>query len=296
MKHEVCMRHSAAVQPSQRLLRCKAQICRPFARIYSPISHSRQTNTNNEPPAPVQSPSPPFSFSLHLVGAGRAEKICLESFSSVVFIHLPVQGIWLMSLSGECSKSSLLSSQSLTAVVKVWSSSSMRRTRPKEPSRSFQPVSSQSFPPQPSPPARVPGRKKETEGTTSGETTTENDAQVSISISFRSDFATVLRAPCHVYHGEVLNDMRCSRSMRRLRVVSPFDFSVWCGRRRRPGPLGFHISIPHRFPRAFQSSLSRIRFHRMTIAQRTTLSNQLRLCRIPKHSRCRRRLQRHVRS
>ena len=88
--------------------------------------------------------------------------------------------------------------------------------------------------------------------------------------------------------------IRCPRSIRGLRVVSPFDFSVWCGRRRRPDPLGFPISP--RFTRAFQSSLSRIRFHRMTIAQRTTLSNQLRLCRIPKHPRCRRRLQRHVRS
>jgi len=40
----------------------------------------------------------------------------------------------------------------------------MRRTRPKEPSRSFQPVSSQSFPPQLSSPARVPGRKKRNGG------------------------------------------------------------------------------------------------------------------------------------
>ena len=42
--------------------------------------------------------------------------------------------------------------------------------------------------------------------------------------------------------------------------------------------------------------LSQVRFNPMTIAQRTTLSNQLRLCRIPKHSRRRGRLQRHVRS
>jgi len=48
---------------------------------------------------------------------------------------------------------------------KVWSSSSMRRTCPKEPPRSFQPVSLQSFHSQPSSPARVPGRK-ETEVTT----------------------------------------------------------------------------------------------------------------------------------
>ena len=54
----------------------------------------------------------------------------------------------------------IFSFQSLTVVVKVWSSSSMRRTCPKKSSRSLQPVSSQSFPPQPSSPARVPGRKR----------------------------------------------------------------------------------------------------------------------------------------
>ena len=87
-------------------------------------------------------------------------KICLELFSSVVSIHLPVPGTSLLSLSGESFFLLFFSLQRLTAVVKVWSSSSMRRTRPKEPSRPFQPVSSQSFHSQPSPPARVPGRKK----------------------------------------------------------------------------------------------------------------------------------------
>ena len=42
----------------------------------------------------------------------------------------------------------------------VWPSSSMRRTRPKKPPRSFEPVSLQSFPSQPSPQERVPGRKR----------------------------------------------------------------------------------------------------------------------------------------
>ena len=93
----------------------------------------------------------------------------------------------------------------------------MRRTRPKESSRSLQPVSLLSSHSQPFSPARVPGRKNETEGTTSGETTTENDVRVPISISFRSDFTTALRAPCCVYHGEAPIDIQCSRSMRRPR-------------------------------------------------------------------------------
>lgn len=67
----------------------------------------------------------------------------------------------------------------------------MRRTRPKEPSRPFQPVSLQSFSSHPSPPERVPGRN----GTTSGETTTENDVQCLDFDFFRSDFATVPYAP-----------------------------------------------------------------------------------------------------
>ena len=142
-------------------------------------------------------------FPLHATGARSSCRICHESSSSVDSIHPPAPGTWLLSLSGERAPSLSFSFKRLT-VVKLWSSSSMRCARPKESSRPFQPVSSQSPPSQLSPPARVPGRNNE--GTTGGETTTENDIQTSISISFRSDFATVLRAPC--YDGEVLRDKR----------------------------------------------------------------------------------------
>ena len=151
---------------------------------------------------------------------------------------------------------------------------------------------STTLPSQPSLPARVPGRK--TEGTTSGETTTENDVQVSISISFRSDFATVLRAPCFVYDGKfyTIYDFTIDTT---TTSGQPVRFFCLVRTTAATRPAWFSISIPHRFARAFQSPISRIRFHRITIAQRT-LPNQLRLCRVPKHSRCRGRLQRHVRS
>ena len=58
--------------------------------------------------------------------------------------------------------------------------------------------------------------------------------------------------------------------------------------------MPFLLGSSEGLTRGFVRTLSRIRFHRITIAQRTTLSNQLRLCRIPKYPRCRRRLQRHV--
>jgi hypothetical protein len=63
------------------------------------ISHNLQTNTNNE--RLPDSPCHPCPFPLHLAGAGRARKTCLESFLSVVFIHLPVPETWLMSSNGE---------------------------------------------------------------------------------------------------------------------------------------------------------------------------------------------------
>ena len=75
----------------------------------------------------------------------------------------------------------------------------MRRTRPKKPPRPFQPVSLQPFPL--NPPRQHEFRVEKMEGTTTGETTTENDVQVSISISFRSNFTTIPRAPCYVYDG-----------------------------------------------------------------------------------------------
>ena len=69
--------------------------------------------------------------------------------------------------------------------------------------------------------------------------------KVSISIYFRSDFATVLCAPCHacVHLGDVLYDIQYPRSIRLLRVASPFDSSIWRRRRRRPAPLGFPIVL-----------------------------------------------------
>ena len=98
-----------------------------------------------------------------------------------------------MSLSGEFPPFFHLLLSKLTTVVKVWSSSSLRRTRPKEPSRSFQPVSSQSFPSQQSPSKRVPGRKMERQQVAKRHPKTT--FKVSISISFRADFAIVLRVP-----------------------------------------------------------------------------------------------------
>ena len=81
----------------------------------------------------------------------------------MVFIHLPVPGTWLLSLSGECSSYLLFFLSRLTAVVKVWSSSSMRCPRPQEPSRPFKPVSSQSLPL--NPPCQHAFRVETTEGT-----------------------------------------------------------------------------------------------------------------------------------
>jgi hypothetical protein len=131
-------------------------------------------------------------------------------------------------------------------------------------------------------------RVEKTEGPTCSETTTENEAQVSISISFRSDSAIVLRAlPLCIPWG-------CFKTISNLH--GRFDGCEWSTRwiflsgadnDGDPRPA-------HRFAPASQSSLSLTQFHRMKIAQRTTLSNQLRLCQIPKYSRCRGRLQRHV--
>ena len=94
---------------------------------------------------------------------------------------------------------------------------------------------------------------------------------VSISISF-VPISRPFRMPrCYVrvYLGDVSNDTQRPRSVRLLRVVSPFDFSVWYGRRRRLASPPSWFS--HRFAHTLQSSLSQVRFHRMTIAQRTTL-------------------------
>ena len=162
----------------------------------------------------------------------------------------------------------------------------MRRTRPKKPPRSFEPVSLQSFPSQPSPQERVPGRKRRLQRAA------KRHPKTTFKSRFRFLFVPILR-PFHVpvlrIPSGCWNDIQHPRSMRRLPVVSPFDFSVV-----RTTTATRPAWLSHRFARALQSYLSRIRFHRMTIAQRTTLSNQLRICRIPQHSRCRGRLQRHV--
>lgn len=73
----------------------------------------------------------------------------------------------------------------------------MRRTRSKEPPRPLQPVSSKSLSSQPSLPERVPGRKRMVQQAAKRQPKTT--FKVSISISFRSDFATVLCPPCYVY-------------------------------------------------------------------------------------------------
>ena len=157
------------------------------------ISHSSQTTTNSGLPASAKvavSPRPT------LIPPTRQSpwrnQICPESFSSVDFIHLPAQGIWLMNLSGEFPPFLVLfSPQRLTALVKVWSSSSMRRTCPKEPPRPFKPVSLRSFSSQSSPPERVPGRKEEC--TTCG----ENDIRKRRSKSrFRFLFVPISRPFC----------------------------------------------------------------------------------------------------
>lgn len=129
---------------------------------------------------------------------------------------------------------------------------------------------------------------------TSGETTTENDVQ-SLDFDFFS-FRFCDRSVCPALR------MRIPRGYSTRYPIFTVDTTAASGR-----PVRFFCLVrtttatcpawfSHRFARTLQSSLSRVRFHRMTIAQRTTLSNQLCLCRIPKHSRRRGRLQRHVRS
>jgi hypothetical protein len=140
-------------------------------------------------------------------------------------------------------------------------------------------------------PARTrSGSKKD--GTTSGETTTENDVQ-SLDFDFFSfrfcdrsvSPALRTRIPWGCHPISTVDATAASgqlvRLFRLVRTTTTATYPAW---------------FSHRFPRTLQSSLARVRFHRMTIAQRTTLSNQLRLCRIPEHSRRRGRLQRHVRS
>lgn len=180
--------------------------------------------------------------------------------------------------------SSFFSFQRLTAVVKVWTSSSMRRTRPKEPSRSFQSVSSQSFHSQPSPPARVPGSKKRR---------VQQPAKRQPKTTFKSRFRFLSfrfcdRSACPALRIPRGRFKRHTMSTVDTRTASGQPVRFFCLVRTTTAtrPAWFSISMSHHFTRAFQSSLSRIRFHRMTIAQRTTLSNQLRLCRIPKHPRC----------
>lgn len=143
----------------------------------------------------------------------------------------------------------------------------MRRPRPKEPSRPFQPVSLQPFPL--NPPRQHAFRVEHMEGTTTGETTTENDAQVSISISFRSDFATVLRAPCCVYDGYTICDFTIDTTTASGQPVRFFCL-VRTTTATRPAWFPSLYPIVSR-PRSSLPPISRIRFPRMTIAQRTTL-------------------------
>ena len=144
----------------------------------------------------------------------------------------------------------------------------MRRTRPKKPPRPFQPVSLQPFPL--NPPRQHEFRVEKMEGTTTGETTTENDVQVSISISFRSNFTTIPRAPCYVYDGGFYTI--CGFTIDTTTASGqPVRFFCLVRTTTATRPAWFPSPISHRFAPAFQSSLSRIRFPRMTIAQRTTL-------------------------
>jgi len=145
------------------------------------------------------------------------------------------------------------SSQSLTAVVKVWSSSSMRRTRPKEPSRPFQPVSLQSFLPQPSSPARVPGRKKKRRV----QQAAKRQPKTTCKSRFRFLFVPILR-PFYV--------PRATYTMARFQTICDphgrCDDCEWSARSillsgvdddGDPARSVF-TSLSHRFTRAFQSS------------------------------------------
>ena len=164
----------------------------------------------------------------------------------------------------------IFSFQSLTVVVKVWSSSSMRRTCPKKSSRSLQPVSSQSFPPQPSSPARVPGRKrnggynKRRNDNRKRHTTFDFDF---FSFRFRDRSACpMLRIPWGGFKRYATFTVDATTAS-----GQPVRFFFLVRTTTATRPAWFPSPISHRFAPAFQSSLSRIRFPRMTIAQRTTL-------------------------
>ena len=105
-----------------------------------------------------------LSFPFHGPGAGSGYKICLESPSSVVLVHLPVPGTRLSSLStslsGECSPF-----LSFSFIGSRWSSSygplvRCDVPRPKESLCPFQPVILQSPPSQLSPPSTHSGSKQ----------------------------------------------------------------------------------------------------------------------------------------
>ena len=59
----------------------------------------KQTQTTSHRPPGRR----PLVFPVTLSCCRQSKETCLESFSLVVFIHLPVLGTSLLSLSGECS-------------------------------------------------------------------------------------------------------------------------------------------------------------------------------------------------
>jgi hypothetical protein len=149
-------------------------------------------------------------------------------------------------------------------------------------------VSLRSFSSQSSPSERVPGRKEEC--TTCGENHNRKRRSTS---RFRFLFVPISRPFC-VHPNRVAYTVQ---DVLKPYPTSTVDTTTAIGR-----PVRFFCLVrtttatrPARFCARYDHPLSRTRFPRMTIAQRTTLSNQLRLCRIQKHSRCRGRLQRHVR-
>ena len=81
-------------------------------------------------------------------------------------------------------------------VVKAWSSSSMRRTCPEEPSRSFQPVSSQSLLPQVSPQVRVSGSNNGAYNERRHQQAAERQPKTTFKSRFRFLFVPILRPFC----------------------------------------------------------------------------------------------------
>ena len=145
--------------------------------------------------------------------------------------------------------------QKLTPVAKVWSSSSMRRTRPKEPSRSFQSVSSQSFRSQPSLASTRFGSKKKRKVPQPA----KRQPKTTSTSRFRFLFVPILRPFC-VPHAT------CIMGGFKQHTMFTVDATTASGRPVRvlclvrttaaTRPARFPIPMSYRFARAFQSSLS----------------------------------------